>query len=613
MPNASPIVADLARDQQEAVANNSARLLILAGAGSGKTRVLTHRAAWLIYQKGVSAENVLLLTFTNKAAEEMKVRVTKLLTCQATDTPVAIHPWAGTFHSFCSRVLRESGRSVGISPRFAIYAEADQLELVKDIIKVLGLEKSIRPTSVLAVISGAKNELIDHIEYARYVQDEWQKKVAQIYLEYQKALQENNALDFDDLLVYTVKLFTQDKGALVNYQDRFPYILVDEWQDTNRAQYQIIKLLVGEAGNLTVVGDAAQSIYAWRGANHRNITYLMQDFPDLAVANLEQNYRSTQNILNVAYHVINKNTTHPILKLWTKNSTGEPVKIYQAGSELDEAWFVASKTKELVQQGYSYSDIAILYRMNAQSRTLEEALLHESIPYIIVGGVRFYDRREIKDVLSYLRLVANPKDTVSAKRVEKLGKKRLEKFQAVVASPDSRKASTLEVLDRVLQVTDYLSLYDPANIDDQARLENIKELRSVATAFTNLDEFLEQVALIETAQTPRGGLARTSNGAMTLMTAHAAKGLEFAAVFIVGLEEGIFPHSRSLENLEKLEEERRLAYVGITRAKKLLYLTHACRRMIFGRSGGSIPSRFLADIPEHLVEGIYFLENDFEF
>lgn len=612
MEKSSQIVSDLNPNQQAAVTHWGSPLLILAGAGSGKTRVLTHRAAWLIQSEKVPLGSILAITFTNKAATEMKERITRLIGTTA--------GFAGTFHAFCARILRQYGQAIGIDPDFLIYDTGDQLDAIKDVVERFGLGKSYKPGSLLGVISQAKNELISALEYSGYASGEWQRRAAAVFLEYQRLLADNGALDFDDLLVQTVKLLRDSPETLSALGKRFAYILVDEWQDTNKAQYEIVKALASVNGNnLTVVGDAAQSIYAWRGANYRNISYLERDFPKLTIVNLDQNYRSTQVILDAAYGVVNKNKNHPILKLWTNNSGGDLIKLYQARSEMDEASYVVSQIKSLhTSCGLSYSDIAVLYRINAQSRALEEAFLHEGIPYTLIGGVRFYERREIKDVLSYLKLLVKPKDVVALRRAESLGKRRLWAFQSFQAEVDKHKQTTLELLDKVLEVTAYMDLYDKEDSEDQTRLENIKELRSVATEFPKIIEFLEQVALVETAQNSKGQLLLTekAHGAVTLMTAHAAKGLEFPVVFIVGLEEGLFPHSRALMDQEELEEERRLAYVGITRAKKQLFLTLASRRMIFGQSGTSYPSRFLADIPEHLIENSqnprgYFLNNDF--
>ncbi|MEK7182602.1 MAG: UvrD-helicase domain-containing protein [Patescibacteria group bacterium] len=621
----STIVTNLNPRQQEAVTFFGGPLLILAGAGSGKTRVLTHRAAWLIKEKGIPSENLILVTFTNKAAGEMRERIKKLLTTnhpaegearqgrQSLITP----PLACTFHSFCARVLRSYGENISVPRHFVIYDENDQQEAIKEVLTKLGMGvTAIKPSSVLTVISQAKNEMVTAEEYAQLSRGEWQRHVAVVYQEYEKLLREVGACDFDDLLLLVIKLFEEHPDIRERYQKIYQYVLVDEWQDTNRAQYRLTKLLAKEHHNLTVVGDAAQSIYSWRGADYRNIEYLMRDFPDITVINLEQNYRSTQTILDAAFHVISKNRTHPILKLWTKNDKGEKITLYQAHSELEEAAFVVSEIENLITYSpnspitSSYRDFAVLYRTNAQSRVLEEAMLHAGIPYVLIGGVRFYERKEVKDMLAYLRLLVNPKDSVSQKRAEKLGKNRLKKFTTLRQSLDDN-LTTLEILDSVFDTTGYLNLYDTDDPEDAARLENIKELRSVAAEFPDVYEFLEQVALVETAQTSKGVIRdadhlpaseRSNGGQVTLMTAHAAKGLEFPIVFIVGLEEGLFPHSRAFERVEELEEERRLCYVGITRAKQKLFLTFADRRLLFGQRTSNIPSRFLSDIPEELFE-----------
>lgn len=601
----TPILSNLNKEQQAAVTHWGTPLLILAGAGSGKTRALTHRAAWLIKEKGVSPASLLMLTFTNKAAEEMRSRVAGLLKTQYS---ILDTPFAGTFHSFCARVLRKDGQLQGFSPNFVIYDTSDQTDVVKETIESLGLAASVKPPVALALISSAKNELINPFEYANFATGGFQEKIASIYLTYQKSLKQNNALDFDDLLFETVNLFKKEKETLTKYRNIFQYILVDEWQDTNKAQYEIVKLLAGRDRNLTVVGDAAQSIYGWRGANHKNISYLKQDFPELRTINLEQNYRSTQVILDAAYGVISRNKSHPILQLWTDKKRGDKITLYQARSELEEAQFVVDEIEHLSGNGFQeksggiYDNFAILYRTNAQSRVIEEALLHKGIPYTLVGGTRFYDRKEIKDVLSYLKLVANPKDSVSRKRAEKLGKTRFRKFEELSRVLGTNNTTTLEIMDKILQETGYLELYDPENEEDIVRLENIKELRSVASEFPDINAFLEQVLLVEIVNNTRKS---ESAGQVTLMTAHAAKGLEFSVVFIVGLEEGLFPHSRSLMDPEELEEERRLLYVGITRAKEKLYLTLASRRLIFGQRGTSTPSRFLAEIPERLLKTSY--------
>lgn len=601
------LLNDLNKSQQQAVGRTEGPVLILAGAGSGKTRVLTYRVAYLIAEKRVEPSAILCLTFTNKAANEMKERITALMS--KVDSPVSRLPFAGTFHAFCAKILRVEGHRIGISPDFVIYDTQDQKEAVKLAMSKLDIsEKQFHPLSVLATISQAKQILISPKDYPNFARGHFQETVARIYLYYQAILKEYQALDFDDLLSETVKLFSLP-DVLTTYQDRFRYLLVDEYQDTNQAQYSISKALAQQYRNICVVGDASQSIYAWRGADYRNIVRFRQDFNDSIVFNLEQNYRSTQTILSTAYAVISKNTSHPILKLWTANAAGAKISLYGARSEHDEALFVIKEIKRQLNS-YRFSDFAILYRTNAQSRILEEAFLHEGVPYVLVGGVRFYERKEIKDVLSYLRFLLNPKDLVSLRRVEKLGKGRLAKFLEVQKDFKERlnsNVNTLDILDNLLGRTGYLSLYNPDNPEDLMRIENIKELRSVATEFPSLTLFLENVALVEQEYYPDHPKL-SANGArkdaVTLMTMHAAKGLEFPVVFLVGMEEGLFPHSRSLLDTNELEEERRLCYVGITRAKTRLYLTYADRRLFFGQRTTNVVSRFISDIPEELLSRV---------
>lgn len=579
------ILKDLNPDQQAAVRFQGSPLLILAGAGSGKTRVLTHRVAYLVSQ-GIAAENILLMTFTNKASEEMLKRIS------------GSKPTGGTFHSFCAKVLRKYGMSLGIDPYFVIFDPGDQLDTIKQAMSALGLDnKTTKPAAVLATISGAKNELVSPSDYANYARGSFQQTVARVYGVYQQLLHKFQALDFDDLLTETVRLLQTQPEILDKLQEQFKYILVDEYQDTNKAQYEITKLLANKYRNLTVVGDASQSIYSWRGADYRNLLLLKQDFPNLTTLNLEQNYRSTQNILDAAYSVISHNKNHPILKLWTDRLSGAKLTLYEAENESREAAFIISSIQRLDSR---FSDYAVLYRTNAQSRVLEEALLHSGIPYVLVGGVRFYERKEIKDVICYLRVLINPGDEVSRKRAEKVGKQRLAKL--LVHSSELGNKTSLQTLDDVLKITGYLELFDQNDEEDLARLENIKELRSVAEQFPVLTDFLENVALTEKASSARHRRASEGQGAVTLLTLHAAKGLEFKTVFMVGMEEGLFPHSRTLLNATEIEEERRLAYVGITRAMDKLYLTYARRRLYFGQSGSNPISRFLADIPESLLD-----------
>ena len=576
----SKLTNGLNKDQLEAVTYTGGPLLVLAGAGSGKTKVLTHRVAYLISQKIVNPENCLLLTFTNKAAKEMKERMGNI------DLG-----FAGTFHGFCAKVLKTDGRAIGIEPNFLIYDDNDQKDLVKEIINDLGIKDSIKPASVLYAISDAKNQMLSPSQYAEIANGDLAEATSKVYSRYEKRLSEINALDFDDLLLKTVKLFEVPE-ALSKWQSRISQIFVDEWQDTNKIQYRLIRLLDGNRGVITAVGDASQSVYSWRGADYRNINYLMKDYPKIKTVNLEQNYRSTQTILDAANSVISKNTGHPILKLWTEKTAGEKIFIYSASNGFNEAEYVANKIKSLG----NYKDIAVLYRTNAQSRVIEETLIHMGIPYTLVGGVRFYDRKEIKDVLSYLRLLFNKKDSVSEKRAFSLGRRRYDKFMMITI--DIEKYTTLEILDLIIKETEYLNKFKEDDLEDSQRLENIKELRSVALEFPVLSDFLENVSLVE-ASSSKGD----SKNGVTLMTLHAAKGLEFPIVFIVGMEEGLFPHSRALWEKEQMEEERRLCYVGITRAKETLFLSYASKRLFYGETSSNAPSRFLSDIPEHLLDG----------
>jgi len=594
------LLANLNEQQIAAVTYDGGPLLILAGAGSGKTRVLTHRAAYFIQEKKARAENILLMTFTNKAAKEMKERITAL---------IGTAPgFAGTFHSFCVRVLRIEGEHIGISKNFVIYDSEDQKEAIKDSMEDLGInDEQYKPAGFSHVISEAKNMMLSPIAYSEFAQTDFQEKAFKVYARYERYLKESGALDFDDLLLKTVELFRKNPDIIAKWNHMLTHILVDEWQDTNKVQYTLTKLLVGKNENLTAVGDASQSIYSWRGADYKNINNLSIDYPHLKVINLERNYRSTGNILTAANEVIRRNTSHPILALWTEEGEGEKIKIFRAESELDEASFILKEIENLITRGYEFHDIAILYRTNAQSRVLEEALLHQGIPYTLVGGVRFYDRKEVKDVLCYLRLLVNPKDAVSRKRAEKIGKRIYAKFEEFEKNVNDLEAmNSVDLMDQVLQKTGYLAKYEKQTEENMQRLENIKEFRSVATEFPNISEFLENVALVEAEQNEKGELvfATDTKGKVTLMTLHAAKGLEFGAVFMVGMEEGLFPHSRALFDMPQLEEERRLAYVGITRAKRILYLTYAGRRLYFGQRTSNPPSRFIIDIPENLLEVI---------
>ncbi|WKZ25311.1 MAG: 3'-5' exonuclease [bacterium] len=576
---------NLNKQQIEAVEYVNGPLLVLAGAGSGKTKVLTHRVIHLINKKLVNPENCLLLTFTNKAAKEMNERMGDINL-----------GFAGTFHGFSVRVLRADGKAIGIDQNFLIYDDNDQKDLIKDIVNKLNIKDSVKPASILYSISEIKNQMLTPSSYAEIAVGDFGRTVADVYFEYEKKLKEINALDFDDLLIKTVLLFEVPE-VINKWRNRIKQIFVDEWQDTNKIQYRLIRLLDGNRGIVTAVGDSSQSIYSWRGADYRNINLLIKDYPQIKVVNLEQNYRSTQNILEAANSVISKNTSHPILKLWTEKGLGEKISIYSARSGFDEAEYLSREITRTVKVGKNkYLDIAVLYRTNAQSRVIEEALLHSGIPYTLIGGVRFYDRKEIKDILSYLRLIANPKDIVSQKRALALGKRRFEKFQSI--NVDTETHTTLEIMDIILAKTEYLTKFKEVDPEDAERLENIKEFRSVAIEFPNIYDFLENTALVEA-----GSNKNSNKNAITLMTLHSAKGLEFPIVFMVGMEEGLFPHSRSLWEKDQMEEERRLCYVGITRAKEVLYMTYASKRLFYGETSSNSPSRFLSDIPEELLNG----------
>ena len=565
-------------------------LLILAGAGSGKTRTLIYRTAFLIQEKKYHPSDLLLLTFTNKAAAQMGERLSELVTAGL--------PFAGTFHRFCASVLRRHAHEVGLGNDFVIYDSADQIDLVKIIMKQLDISpKDLKPRVALSMISSAKNELISSKQYASFARGPVQEQVAKIYQRYQVNLLKFNAVDFSDLLLHVLRIFGKNQSVLQNYQRKFKHVLVDEYQDTNKVQYALTKLLVATHQHLTAVGDASQSIYRWRGADHKNLDSLQTDFPDLKIIRLEQNYRSTQNILDAAYAVIANNKTHPILDLWTESKAGENLVLYEAESEYDEAKYVIG------QASRDISHSAVLYRTNAQSRALEEAAIRAGIPYVLVGGTKFYERREIKDVLSFLRIIANPKDEVSQARALKLGKRRLQAFQAASVNIDPKSLTAEEVFVRALEASNYLEKYDPKDPEDLSRIENVKELQSVASGFEHLGDFLENVALVENNTLANGHkLFNESKQPLTLMTAHTSKGLEFDQVFVVGLEEGIFPHSRSLLDSQELEEERRLCYVALTRAKTKIHLTYARQRRYFGGRQSNTVSRFISEIPGHLIK-----------
>lgn len=629
--------------QQKAVKTTEGPLLIMAGAGSGKTRVLTHRIAYLIEEKGVHPANILAITFTNKAAREMKERIHQLLGEVANDI------WISTFHSMCVRILRRDIDRIGFERHFTILDDTDQLSVIKNILKELNYDpKKFSPYAILNSISSAKNELKTAKDYGKTVGNIHEQVVSEVYEQYEKTLRKNQALDFDDLIMMTITLFKRVPEVLEYYQRKFQYIHVDEYQDTNRAQYVLVNLLASRLQNICVVGDSDQSIYRWRGADIRNIMSFENDYPNAKVILLEQNYRSTKIILDAANEVIKHNFDRKPKKLWTNNEKGKKIALYTALNEKDEARFVVNKIKELMEkEKRKLSDFAVLYRTNAQSRVLEEELLKAKLPYKIVGGMKFYDRKEIKDLLAYLRLIANPNDDISFQRIinvpkRGIGASSIEKIAQFAAlheismfealnsidliglSPKISHAasqfsdliknfskmqdylSVTELVEEVIEKSGYREMLKRENtLEAESRIENIEEFLSVAKNFEEASEdksliaFLTDLALI----TDLDQVDEDGTNVIYLMTLHSAKGLEFPVVFITGLEEGIFPHSRSLTGDEnEIEEERRLAYVGITRAEEELYLTNAEHRILYGFQSSYRPSRFLDEIPENLIE-----------
>ena len=638
------LLTGLNKEQQQAVQHTEGPLLILAGAGSGKTKVLTVRIAHLLAQ-GVNPYEILAITFTNKAAKEMKSRVEGLV------GDVANRIWLSTFHSFCAKFLRfELDNFLGYNSNFTIYDTSDSQAVIKAALKALNLDDKYYPVgAMIAAISDAKNKLLFASDFRKQARDFYQQKVADVYEYYERELRKNNALDFDDLLLVAVKLLQSNEAVLDKYSKRFRYVMIDEYQDTNHAQYLLAKLLASHWKNIAVVGDADQSIYAWRGADIQNILDFEKDYPNCTSIKLEQNYRSTKIILDAANAVIENNEGRPKKNLWTDKTEGAKIQHFTAQSEHEEAAFIGDTiAKKHDIHGVPYGDMAILYRTNAQSRVLEEALIKRALPYIMVGGTKFYDRKEIKDVLAYLRVLYNPFDDLSLLRIINVPKRsigattvaklqdyarangtslfmtltqlhlvdsikgktkeKLEEFGilifTLVAEMEDR--TVLDILESILDRTGYLAqLEESTDPQDQARAENIGELLSVAKDFqdTNpsgtVEDFLEQVALVNDVDS-----FEQEESKVTLMTLHAAKGLEFPIVFLGGLEEGLFPHSRTLMNPEEIEEERRLAYVGITRAEKELYISNATTRTVFGRTSSYLPSRFIDEIPEELVAGL---------
>jgi DNA helicase-2/ATP-dependent DNA helicase PcrA len=653
------ILAGLNAAQQEAVETVEGPVLVLAGPGSGKTRVLTHRVACLVREHGVPPRQIMAVTFTNKAAREMKDRLYRLLGDQLGELTI------GTFHAICARILRREAQAAGISPQYVIYDTGDQLGLARQALRALNLdEKLYTPQAMLNRISAAKNELLlpADVQAGTY-----REEVARrVYERYQALLAESHALDFDDLLMKTVQLFRQDGDALARYQRRYPFILVDEWQDTNMAQYELVKLLAGKRANLFVVGDEDQSIYAFRGANYRNVARFREDYPQARVILLEQNYRSTQTILDVANAVIARNVHRHPKRLYTDKGGGPQITVVEAYDEQEEGDLVISEIQRLAARGQvRLGDCAVMYRTNAQSRPIEDAFVRRGVPYKLVGATRFYERREIKDVMAYLRLVHNPYDSMGLTRIlnvppRGIGQQTVSQLAAwatelgvpvyaalqVLAEAEGRQTqansgepggeararapfgkratgmllafgalidklirlqrevSLLEFLDQVLEQTGYATFTRDGTEEGQTRWENILELRTVARDYADLPPetalmtFLEEVALVSDVDNLDERV-----DAPTLLTMHAAKGLEFPVVFIVGMEEKLFPHSRSMEDPEQMEEERRLCYVGVTRAKELLYLIHTFRRTLYGENEVREPSRFLADIPGRLIKG----------
>ncbi|MBP7843073.1 UvrD-helicase domain-containing protein [Candidatus Woesebacteria bacterium] len=596
MSSVSNLLEKLNPEQQLAVIHKSGPAVVLAGAGSGKTTVLTTRVAWLIAEQNVSPFAILVVTFTNKAAKEIKERI--LL---ATGMHI---PWNGTFHSLCAKILRIDGQSVGLGPNFVIYDSQDQLSLLKTIYEQNNFDKDeFNIKAVQAAISNAKNELLNPEQYGDVASGTFQKHVAKVYKIYQYELNKAGAVDFDDLLSKTLQLLQTDQIIREKYQRKFEHVLVDEYQDTNKAQYKLTKILATPQNNLFVVGDFCQSIYAWRGADYKNMMQLKQNFPEIQEYRLEQNYRSNQNILDAATQVISLNKTHPILKLWTTKPRGNTITNFEADNNYSEA----KKVVQYIRQhsaDIDLGEIAILYRTNAQSRAFEEALMQAGIPYKLIGGTKFYERKEVKDVISYLRYAINDFDLVSYQRISKLGKRRFEKFHAWSKQYKPEELATQNpaaLLKDILEVTDYLEKFKRETEENLDRAANVEELLAVAVQFETAAQFLENIALIQDNEFADTDVAVDSKRSVNLMSLHSAKGLEFEVVFLVGMEEGLLPHSRSLLDAEQMEEERRLCYVGITRAKSKLYLTYCRSRAQYGVPAETVASRFLFDIDETIV------------
>ncbi len=640
------LLKELNNKQYEAVTNTEGPCLVIAGAGSGKTKVLTHKVAYLISQ-GVKPWEILAITFTNKAANEMKSRVQKLVGEQAADI------WMGTFHSICVKILRKQIDRIGFDTSFVIFDTTDQKSLVKKIIKQQNLDDKIySDKSIMYEISNAKNDMLEPGDYAAKVKGDFRKeKIAEIYEIYQRMLHENNAIDFDDIINFTIKILLNNPDLLEYYTSKFKYILVDEYQDTNKAQFMLVSILASKYGNITVVGDNDQGIYSFRGADITNILNFERDFPGTKIIKLEQNYRCTQNILNIANEVIRNNETKYEKKLWTDNEQGNKPEVHRADNEYDEASFIVSKINKLkMEEYYKYSDFAVLYRMNSQSRSIEDIFRRENIPYKIVGGLKFYERKEIKDIIAYLRLINNTADNLSLIRIinepkRGIGKTSLDNVEVISVDnsipmyeiikdadkfgltrvysntrefincieelrqkKDELKIS--ELITETLNKTGYIRSLELENtLESESRIENLNEFLTVAIEFEEQDaepglsEFLEGITLSSDLDN-----LEDEDNSVTLMTLHSAKGLEFPVVFLVGLEEGIFPGYKSIGEPSELEEERRLCYVGITRAKENLFLTCSRQRTIFGSTSCNQVSRFVKEIPSNMLDGYDSIE-----
>lgn len=664
MENSLKFLNDLNAMQKDAVLHKDGPLLVFAGAGSGKTRVITYRIANLVVTHNIDPSNILAVTFTKKAAEEMNQRIEKIF--KELNIQVAARPAIGTFHSICARILRQESARVGLSPNFSIFDTDDSEGIIKELLVSMNIDfKQFKPKVIYSMIGSAKNDMVGPEDYLLYNSGYVEEIVGKVYPEYQKQLKNLNGVDFADLLFYTVNLFDKEESVLSRYQDDFKYVLVDEYQDTNKVQYTFVRSLTKKHNNLCVVGDDDQSIYKWRGADIQNIISFEKDFDTVKIVKLEENYRSVDNIIKAAVAVIKKNDERIDKSLWTSKDSGDPITVYQARDEKGEALFVVDEILSLKRKGVEFSDIAILYRTNYQSRVVEEALLQMGVRYKLVGGFRFYDRKEIKDLLSFLRVANNPKDDLSLYRVinippRKMGPKSLSSL-AIIAKKigvstaelliiahaldtskseelefdpdkisevdrnltdimkyshvvdlfgrlyfDSQDYDVLALLDHVIERTKYIEFTDDGTDAGYSRKENIQELRNVASSYAqryptnSLNQFLQDISLIEEQQ--EENQKDKQSGSVTMMTLHSSKGLEFENVFIIGMEEGLMPHSRSFTDYKELEEERRLCYVGITRAQERLWLTFAESRSSMGNYTESMPSRFLTEIPQELCE-----------